>query len=170
MVPWRRSELMTIKVGLIDLILTGSDTRDRLVWDKGQIGSVWGQCWHGVLDSSLTWVIRWGRRQGASDCSHPSLNATEFQLPLSVYLTGAIREIFTASQCKMATIYLGGVDGVADKYQWLHDYITRCWPFYCCLFGKKNVLPMGISWCSQPSTCPQNHISNPSCSHLPLLF
>lgn len=42
-VPWRRSELMAIEMGLIDLRFTGSDTRDRLVWASGQNGSVWGQ-------------------------------------------------------------------------------------------------------------------------------
>lgn len=40
MAPRRRPELMTIKVGLIDLLLTGGDTRDRLVWAEGQIGSL----------------------------------------------------------------------------------------------------------------------------------
>ena len=40
MVPWSQSELMTIKVGLIDLLSTGSHIRDLLVWARGQIGSL----------------------------------------------------------------------------------------------------------------------------------
>lgn len=47
----------TIKVGLTDLLLTGSDTGDRLPPTAGQTGSVRGQCWHVPL-RQLLWVIR----------------------------------------------------------------------------------------------------------------
>lgn len=89
----------TIKVGLTDLLMTGSDTGDRLPPTAGQTGSVRGQCWH-VLLRQLLWVIRRVRR---------------FLLPLpstNFHLTAPLHSLINAGEITVSA-------RLSRTYDWL---------------------------------------------------
>lgn len=119
MVPGRRSEMMTIKAALIDLLLTGTNTRSCLVWFQG---SNWISAGSALTRSpgQVLWVIRWRRK---SVHFPPLFSIAEHQLlpplPLTEETSGGFFLTLRAQNANKWNIQME-VDGVVDKQQQIH--------------------------------------------------